>query len=138
MYHRLASKANSLQMAAAQDDGRDTELELSTTFGDLHRQAVQFPVDSTVQPSKRLLALHAYAAWLQAQSLNPGVELTVPPHNFLDNETTGQAIYFLIDLWRNNVHDGPPPCELIMSIGLTCNTDMRWQPDLSTTDLPSF
>ena len=105
---RLASKANSLQMVAAQDDGRDTELELSMKFGDLHGQAVQFPVDSTVRPSKRLLALHAYAAWLQARSLNPGVELTVPQQNFLNDETTGQAIYFLVDLWRNNVQDGPP------------------------------
>jgi hypothetical protein len=114
---RLASKACSLQAVAAQDDEvlGIGGTELNATFGDL---AVQFPVDSTVRPSKRLLALHAYAAGLQARSLSPNVQLTIPQYNFLDDETTGQALYFFIDLWRKAVRDGPPVSK---SCGSACH-----------------
>jgi HNH endonuclease len=122
---RLASKARSLQAVAAQDDEvlGIGGTELDATFGDLHGQAVRFPVDSTVRPSKRLLALHAYAAGLQARSLSPNVQLTIPQYNFLDDETTGQALYFFIDLWRKAVRDGPPvskSCRSACHAILTC------------------
>ena len=54
--------------------------------------------------------------WLRAQSLNSNFELTIPQYNFLDNETTGQALYFLINLWRK---DGLP-------VSKSCPSQSAW------------
>jgi hypothetical protein len=84
--------------------GGQTKLDL--TFGDLEGQEVQFSVGSTSWPSKQLLALHLYAAWLKAWSLNPNVKPPIPQYNFSDEEMNtakGQALNFMIEQWNMKV-----------------------------------
>jgi hypothetical protein len=112
----LASKARSLQIAPRPTDEVVGELdltfgELDFTFGDLDGKEVQFPVGSTMRPSKRLLALHAYAAWLKAWSLHPDIQFPTPRHIFFDDEangTNGPALGFSIEQWRLAVHPNLP------------------------------
>jgi hypothetical protein len=123
----LASKARSLEIPPRLADevvGGETKLDLTfggisaltfgpdaLTFGDLDGQEVHFPVGSKMRPSKRLLALHGYAAWLKAQSLDPDIECPIPQFNFLAEETNGtkgQDPTLLVEQWRMGVHATPP------------------------------
>ena len=103
----LAHKAHSLQITSRLADevvGGPTQLDL--TFGDLDGRELCFPVGSMMRPSKRLLAVHAYAAWLKAWALDPSIEFPIPQYNFSDEETNstkGQALDFIIEQWRIGV-----------------------------------
>jgi hypothetical protein len=93
----LASKAYSLQIPPQSMD--EVNGELNFTFGDLKGKEVQFPAGSTIWPSKWLLALHAYAAWLKTWSLHPNIQFPVPRHIFFDNrvnDTNRPALGFSI------------------------------------------
>jgi HNH endonuclease len=76
-----------------------------STFGDLDGQEVHFPVGSSARPSKQLLALHAYGAWLTVQSLKPDIELAMPQLDFSNLETQGKALQFLIQQWSMGVSE---------------------------------
>jgi hypothetical protein len=105
----LASKAYALQTVPRLTDEAVEELDL--TFGDLDGQEVQFPAGSTMRPSKRLLALHAYGAWLKAWSLYPNIEFPIPRHIFSDDETNGANrpdLGFSIEQWMLSVHASLP------------------------------
>jgi hypothetical protein len=132
----LASKARSLQVPPRSTDEVNGELdltfgELDFTFGDLEGKEVQFPAGSTMRPSKWLLALHAYAAWLKTWSLHPNIQFPVPQHIFFDNganDTSRPALGFSIEQWRLAVHPNLPVSRSRQS--LTCNSDMPWKPDM--------
>jgi hypothetical protein len=112
----LASKARSLQITPRSTEEADGELdltfgELDFTFGDLDGKEVQFPAGSTMRPSRRLLALHAYAAWLKTWSLHPHTQFPVPQHIFFNDEANGTnrpALGFSIEQWRLAVHPNLP------------------------------
>jgi hypothetical protein len=94
----LASKARLLQIPPQSTDEVNGELDF--TFGDLEGKEVQFPAGSTMWPSKQLLALHAYAAWLKTWSLHPNIQFPVPRHIFFDdgaNDTNRPALGFSIE-----------------------------------------
>jgi hypothetical protein len=77
-----------------------------TTFGDLDGQDVHFPPNSKMRPSKRLLALHAYATWLTFTGLNPDSQVAAPVYNFNVSEdglgSTADA-FNIIDEWKKNL-----------------------------------
>ena len=76
-----------------------------TTFGDLDGREVQFPQQSTTRPSKRLLGIHAIAAWVAAKSETRHFDTPVPECNASDVET-GKVSF--IEAWRNGVLEGAP------------------------------
>jgi hypothetical protein len=126
---KLACKARSLRIAAKRDGelvGRENNLQ--TTFGDLDRRDVRFPTGSAMRPSKRLLALHAYAAWLTAQTRTPGSDIPAPECDALDDEKTGQAFKFFIDEWVKGVEDARHVSESHQSFRhaiLTCHISLH-------------
>jgi hypothetical protein len=92
--------------------------EYDLTFGDLDGKEVQIPVGSAMRPSKRLLALHAYAAWLKAWSLHPSIQFPIPRHIFSDDEaidTNRPALGYSIEQWRLAVHPNLPVSKLHQS-----------------------
>lgn len=69
---------------------RGEEGSLTTTFGDLDGQELHFPPNSTVRPSKRLLAVYAYAAWIEAKKL--GYTSSGPPDVSVSDDTSVRAL----------------------------------------------
>ena len=112
----LASKACLLQTEPRPTYEGVRELDLTfgerdLTFGDLDGKEVQIPVGSAMRPSKRLLALHAYAAWLKAWMLHPTIQFPIPRHIFSDDEAIGTnrpALGYSIEQWRLAVHPNLP------------------------------
>ena len=112
-YVSMASKTKTTPRSA---DEVTRELDFTfgdfdPTFGDLDGKEVQFPEGSMMRPSKPLLALHAYASWLKAWSLQPNIEFPIPQHIFSDNEgkgTDGANLGYSIKQWILTVHASLP------------------------------
>jgi hypothetical protein len=76
---KLADKASELRMEGKRERppvGREASLQ--TTFGDLDGQNLHFPPNSDMRPSKRLLAIHAYAAWIKFMDSCPFAKVAAP------------------------------------------------------------
>jgi hypothetical protein len=102
---KLTDKAATLRKVAKHERpfvGR--EITLQTTFGDLNGQDVQFPPGSKMRPSRQLLALHAYAAWLTFTSLNPNSQVTPPGYSVSEDESTGDALNYIIEEWTKKLN----------------------------------
>jgi hypothetical protein len=98
---KLADKASELRKEAKIERSPvGAEVTLQKTFGDLDGKDVQFPPNSEKRPSRRLLALHAYAAWLAYTSFNPDSEAAAPIYNISEDEATKHTLNHIISEWR--------------------------------------
>jgi len=101
---KLTDQATTLRKGAKHErELVGIEIDLQTKFGDLDGQKVQFPPDSTMRPSRRLLALHAYAAWLTFKSLNPDSPTRPPGYSVSEDEAMGDALNHIIDEWKQKL-----------------------------------
>lgn len=106
---RLADKACELRRDA-RCDGQPIreEVNLQKTFGDLDGQLLQFPPGATMRPSKRLLGLHAVAAWLDAGCNTHDFQIPIPDCNASDEEITSLSFNMLMEAWSRGVEAGAP------------------------------
>ena len=66
------------------------EVSLIMTFGDLDGPELHFPLNSIVRPSKWLLAVYAYAAWIEAKKL--GYTSSSPPDVSVSDDESVRAL----------------------------------------------
>lgn len=98
---KLTDKASELRKEAKFERSLvGNEVTLLKTFGDLDGQEVRFPPNSEKRPSRRLLALHAYAAWLAFTSLNPSSQAAAPVYNVSEDEATKHTLHHIIAEWQ--------------------------------------
>lgn len=100
---RLADKAYELRHESGCGDEPIGREVLQRTFGDLNRREVQFPIHSTMRPSKRLLGLHAVAAWVEARGDSPDSEIPLPECNTSDMDIARPSLKLFIEGWRTAV-----------------------------------
>lgn len=106
---KLTDKAMELRKEGKQERPLSgSEVNLQETFGDLDGRSLQFPPDSNMRPSKRLLALHAHAAWLTFTSLNPKSEVKAPSYNESDDERTAHSLNHIINEWKKSLQSTVP------------------------------
>jgi hypothetical protein len=98
---KLTDMASNLRNQCKHPNNCD-EVDLPTTFGDLDGRKVFFPPNSTMRPSQRLLALHAYTSWLHtSRRLNSNI--APPTYDVSEDEDTKTRIKVVVDLWRSGV-----------------------------------
>jgi hypothetical protein len=101
----LASKAQELRAQGGHSEWSDeSETGLHMTFGDLDGKLLSFPVGTTMQPSKRLLGIHAVVSQWATQKRTPGRRIRKVRYNTSDDQTTRRTITnFDIIQWQNSL-----------------------------------
>jgi hypothetical protein len=82
------------------------EADINITFGDLDGKPVCFLQNLTMQPSRRLLILHAIASWSARCSLYPDINLRAPAYDDDDlsvDEGTKERLKANLRHWKNAV-----------------------------------
>lgn len=108
---KLSDKADELRrLRKSNGDGEegeeddDADANLSMTFGDLDGTEVSFPPGCPMRPSKRLLSLHAYAAWLYADAIAPNSKILPPNYDMSivseDELTQNNFLREFVSQWR--------------------------------------
>lgn len=82
------------------------------TFGDLNGRLVEFPPNTVIRPSRRLLSLHAHASWIFSKTLYPDHHI---PRLIYDithdhsNDNLTMTIIRSIDKWKRSSRSGKLP-----------------------------